>query len=54
MKPTSLSVCPYLIHTSPSIVEILPPKPQLSSRPSYPTYVRSTDVRTRITTFVTP
>ena len=31
-----------------------PLKPQLSSRPSYPTYARSTDVKTRITTFVTP
>jgi hypothetical protein len=37
----------------PSIVEILL-QPQLSSRPSYPTYVKSTDARTRITTFVTP
>ena len=52
MKLASLSVCLYLFFISQLIVKI-PLNSQFNSRPSYPTYVKSTDVRIPITTFAT-
>lgn len=52
MKLASLSVRLYLFFISRSIAKT-PLNSQLNSRPSYPTYVKSTDVRIPIITFAT-